>query len=76
MKTKLIAVPIPAKYKWRAKDHDGDLVLCTHKMHSERMGWEADSKKAEFLYVDGFNLFEKPKDWRNTLERIVEIEYT
>lgn len=79
MKTKLIAVEIPVKYKWRSIDADGErrIYIKEPRQAPRSMRNHADY----WLSHDGsesmsLGFGDKPKNWRDTLEKIVEIEWS
>lgn len=72
MKTKLIAVEIPAKYKWMAQDGNGALCIFTHKPRRDVAYNQWMPSDGEFMQLSKGAV---NPDWRDTLERIVEIEY-
>ena len=75
MKTKLIAVQIPAKYKWRAIDANGAVYAYTHKPVYNNFNYIWDSKNGNGECIT-IGKVSPCKDRRNTLERIVEIEWS
>ena len=69
MKTKLIAVPIPVKYKWKAQDANGEWYGYVRKPNPEGDYW---NNNGAFIYLVETD---PNPNWLDTLERIVEIEY-
>jgi hypothetical protein len=75
VKTKLVVIEIPAKYKWAAQDGNGQWCLYSHKPYLVALGnsWDFDwfNGKAHCLELEKCN---PNPNWQETLTKLEEVE--